>query len=132
MITLLLVDDQVTVRKGLRMRLALEPDMTVLGEAGDATSALALIPALAPDVVVMDVELPDGNGIDVTAALQTAAPHSAVVVLSLHDDGATRTRALAAGATAFVAKHQPDGVLLDAIRQASHGSQRQEAPMCTR
>ena len=119
MTTLVLVDDQVTIRQGLRMRLALEPDITILGEAGDAASALALVPSLAPDVVIMDVELPDGNGIDVTAALHAAAPRSAVVMLSLHDDGETRARALAAGASAFVAKHQPDGTLLAAIRQAS-------------
>jgi DNA-binding NarL/FixJ family response regulator len=118
MITVLLVDDQPKVRQGLRMRLALEPDMEIVGEAKDGAEAVALAPRLHPDVVVMDIEMPGMNGIRATGELQTLSPQSAVVVLSIHDDPANRERARAAGAVAFVGKHAGEEALLTAIRQA--------------
>src|SRR6187431_1871534 len=86
MITLVLVDDQPTVRRGLRMRLALEADFRVVGEAEDGISALALIGELRPDVVLMDAQMPHMDGIIATVALRAAFPETAVVILSLHDD----------------------------------------------
>ena len=76
MIRLLLVDDQQGVRQGLRMRLTLEPDITVVGEANTGEQVLALVQSLAPDIVLMDVEMPGMDGIAATAALQecTGAP----------------------------------------------------------
>jgi len=100
------------------MRLALEPDMEVVGEAKDGAEAVALAPRLHPDVVVMDIEMPGMNGIRATGELQTLSPQSAVVVLSIHDDPATREQARAAGAVAFVGKHAGEETLLSAIRQA--------------
>ena len=73
-ITVLLVDDQPTVRHGLRMRLELEPDIIVVGEAGDGAAALDMTTALHPDVVVMDVEMPEMDGITACAALRRLAP----------------------------------------------------------
>ena len=119
MIKLLLADDQLSVRRGLRMRLALEPDVTVIGEAENGAQTLALVPTLHPDVVLMDVKMPVMDGIAVTTALRGVAPRSAVVVLSLHDDAVTRARAEAAGAVAFVGKHEPADRLLAAIRHAA-------------
>jgi DNA-binding NarL/FixJ family response regulator len=121
-IKLLLVDDLACVRQGLRMRLGLEPDLQVVGEAGDGAEALALASSLRPDVVVMDVEMPGMDGLAATAALQKSAPRCAVVTLSLHDDIATRLRAHLAGSRAFVAKHQPVDQLLAAIRSAAPGT----------
>jgi DNA-binding NarL/FixJ family response regulator len=118
-IRLLLVDDQPQVRRGLVMRLALEPDVEIVGEAGDAESALELADRLHPDVVIMDVELPGMDGIDATRSLRTTLPQTAIVMLSLHDDTDTVARAKAAGATAFVAKHRMEGPLLAAIRDAA-------------
>jgi DNA-binding NarL/FixJ family response regulator len=118
-IRLLLVDDQPQVRRGLAMRLALEADVVVVGECGDAESAIALAGALQPDVVIMDVELPGIDGIDAARVLRLALPQTAIVMLSLHDDCATIARATAAGATAFVAKHRMEGPLLAAIRDAA-------------
>lgn len=118
-IRLLLVDDQPQVRRGLAMRLALEADILVVGECGDAESAIALAGALQPDVIVMDVELPGMDGIDATRSLRLAAPRTAIIMLSLHDDCATVARATAAGAAAFVAKHCIEGPLLAAIRDAA-------------
>ena len=92
MITILLVDDQSIVRQGLRMELALEPDMTVVGEADSGEKALALAAHLQPNVVLMDVELPLMDGITTTAKLRAVAPTCAVVILSLYDDALARSR----------------------------------------
>ena len=118
MITLVLVDDQPTVRRGLRMRLALEADFRVVGEAEDGISALALIGELRPDVVLMDAQMPHMDGIIATVALRAAFPETAVVILSLHDDAATRQQAVIAGASAFLSKQSADTALVDALRRA--------------
>jgi DNA-binding NarL/FixJ family response regulator len=115
-IRLLLVDCQRAVRRGLKMRFALEPDLEVVGEAGDIAEALPLACALHPDVILMDVELPGVSGTAAIETLHTATPQSGVVIFTLHDDAATRARAQAAGAVAFVAKHQTEEALLAAIR----------------
>jgi len=119
MITVLLVDDQATVRLALRARFALEPDIAIVGEAGDGVEALRLAENLRPDVVLMDIEMPRLDGIRATAMLHASLPGSAVVVLSLDDSVATRSRAAAAGAAAVIGKHQPPEPLLEAIRQAA-------------
>jgi DNA-binding NarL/FixJ family response regulator len=118
MIKLLLVDDQPSVRMGLRMRLSLEADVTIVGEAGDGEAALSLAQTLNPDVIIMDVQMPRMDGISATAALRTLAPQTGVVLLSLYDDAATRARGQAAGALAFVQKQGTMDALLTAIREA--------------
>jgi DNA-binding NarL/FixJ family response regulator len=90
-----------------------------VGEARDGEGAIALVARLRPDVVVMDVEMPHLDGIAATAALRQNLAPCAVVMLSLHDDAATRSRAHAAGVHAFVAKHAGDEALVAAIRQAA-------------
>ncbi len=122
MIRLVLVDDQATVRQGLKMRLLLEPDITVVGEAGSGKEALALVPKLRPDVVLMDIEMPGMDGITATSALQRIVPQSVTVMLSIHSDKVTRTRAQKAGAKAFVEKLGSTEELLSAIRQACQKS----------
>jgi DNA-binding NarL/FixJ family response regulator len=119
MIRLLLVDDQPAVRRGLGIRLHLEADIQIVGEAGTGREALSMAQALSPDVVLMDVEMPDMDGIEATEALRLARSSSAVVILSIHDDAQTRGRAQAAGAVAFVEKRGATDSLLAAIRQAA-------------
>ena len=119
MIRVLLVDDQPAIRQGLRMRLGLEDDLTVVGEAAEGPAALALAPALQPDVVLLDVEMPGMNGIDTAHALRAAAPACAVVMLTLHGDSLTRARAAEAGVRIFVEKHEADMALVQAIHQAA-------------
>jgi DNA-binding NarL/FixJ family response regulator len=119
MIKLLLVDDQPVVRRALRMRLALEHDFLVAGEAEDGTSALALMRDLRPDVVLMDAQMPRMDGIIATVALRAAFPETAVVILSLHDDEATRKQAIIAGATAFLSKQATDTTLVEVLRRAA-------------
>ncbi len=116
-ISIVLVDDQATVRRGLRMRLTIEADVEVVGEAGSGEAALRLVRSLSPDVVLMDVEMPGMDGVDATAALRAAAPQVAVVILSLYDDARTRARARDAGAAGFVSKHQAKTTLLVTIRR---------------
>ena len=121
-IRILLVDDQPSIRRGLKMRLGLEPDIAVVGEASDGDEALTTSLSCEPDVVLMDIEMPVMDGITATSLLVEAAPACAVVILSLHDDVYTRERARSAGARGFVAKHEIDRVLTDAIRTAAHRS----------
>jgi DNA-binding NarL/FixJ family response regulator len=119
MIRVLLVDDQPSIRQGLRMRLALEPDIDVVGEAGDGHAAVALARSLDPDVVLMDVQMPGGDGVAATRQIAADAPGCAVVILSLYDDDATRARCQQAGAREFVSKCRMDQDLLGAIRGAA-------------
>jgi DNA-binding NarL/FixJ family response regulator len=118
-IRVLLVDDQPAVRQGLQIRLVLEPDVEVVGEAGDGAGAISLAQSLRPDVILMDVRMPGMDGISAVRTLRAVAPESAVVILSLYDDAKTRARAQEAGAAAFVAKHKVEGTLLAAIRRAA-------------
>ena len=116
MITLLLVDDELLVRQGLRVWLEREADIRVVGEASDGAEAITLAQALQPDVILMDISMPTMDGITATAALRAAVPRSAVVLLTLYDDATTRAQAYAAGAVAFVGKQ--DGVR--ALKAALH------------
>ncbi|HEU0003601.1 MAG TPA: response regulator transcription factor [Ktedonobacteraceae bacterium] len=118
MIRVLLVDDQSVVRRALRVRFHLEPDLEVVGEASTGREALALAQALTPDVVLMDLQMPEMNGIEATAALRRVVPQSAVVILSIYDDAQIRGQAQAAGAVAFVEKRGATDSLLTTIRQA--------------
>jgi DNA-binding NarL/FixJ family response regulator len=101
------------------MRLALEPDVTVVGEAEDGARALDLVSELHPDVVVMDLEMPGMDGMTATAALHAVNTNPPVVILSLYDDAETRKQALNAGAVDFVGKSEAGQALLAAIRQAA-------------
>ncbi|HSM57449.1 MAG TPA: response regulator transcription factor [Candidatus Sulfomarinibacteraceae bacterium] len=124
MIRILLVDDQATVRQGWRMRLALEPDMDVVGEASDGLQALQLAQELLPDVLLVDLEMPGMDGVDAVRRLAEKGLPSVAVIISIYDSRENRRRARQAGAVAFVGKQQPTDVLLAAIRQAAGGAQR--------
>jgi DNA-binding NarL/FixJ family response regulator len=125
-IRVFLVDDQASVRHGLRMRLQLETDMAVVGEASDGAAALAAIPAAAPDVMVLDYEMPGMNGMDTLNALLHSRTELPVIMLSIHDTDAIKREAARAGAFAFVAKHEAGDRLLDAIRSAAAAAGRRE------
>jgi DNA-binding NarL/FixJ family response regulator len=119
MIRVLLVDDQAVVRRALRVRFHLEPDLEVVGEASTGSEALALAQTLSPDVVLMDIEMPEMDGIEATAALRRVVPQSVVVILSIHDDAQTHKQAQAAGVVALVEKRGASETLLAAIRLAA-------------
>jgi DNA-binding NarL/FixJ family response regulator len=119
MIRLLVVENQSSIRRGLQMWLRLAPDMTVVGEADDAISALWQASMLHPDVILVHIDSKEIDGGKFIKAMRSASPGSAVVVLSLYDDSMTRWRALGAGAAAFVSMHEYGDRLLQAIRQAA-------------
>lgn len=119
MIRVLLVDDDPGVRRGLRMRLELEPDIEVVGEAGDGALAIEQALSLNADVVLMDVRMPGVDGIAATEAICNSSPHAAVVVVSLSDDPVTRARAAVAGACSFICKHEAPERLIGAIHAAA-------------
>ena len=121
-----LVDDQPSVRRGLKMRLQLEADMAVVGEAGDGAAALAAIPSIQPDVLILDYEMPGMNGLDTLHALSVSRSGVSVVMLSIHDNDVIKRKAAQAGAFAFVAKHEAGDRLLDAIRSAAAWGRRED------
>jgi two-component system, NarL family, response regulator LiaR len=115
-ITLLIADDCLAVRYGLKLWLRLEPDMQVIGEAANGVEALTLALRLRPDVIVMDARMPQMDGIAATRAIRAVLPDTPIIVLSMEDDLMTRTRALAAGATCFLSKFETLTALPATIR----------------
>jgi two-component system response regulator NreC len=120
-IRLLLVDDHSVVRSGLRMLLENEDDLVLIGEAGNGMQALELADQLHPDVVIMDITLPDISGIEVTQRLKLAHPQMAVVALTIHEDQQYFFEMLRVGASAYVPKRAAPDDLIAAIRAAYHG-----------
>jgi len=120
-IRLLLVDDHAVVRTGLRMLLEGEADMEIVGEAGTGAEALTAVEELRPDVVLMDIGLPDQSGIDATRAIKRLIPTTSVVALTIHEDEEYFFRMLEAGATGYVPKRAAPEELLTAIRTAALG-----------
>jgi two-component system response regulator NreC len=118
---LLLVDDHAVVRVGLRMLLESEPDMEIVGEAISAAEALDQIPRLRPDVVLMDIGLPDMSGIEATRTVKSISPQTYVVALTIHEDEEYFFKMLEAGASGYVPKRAAPEELLTAIRAAAAG-----------
>ncbi len=119
MIRLLLVDDQASVRAGLRMLLSTEPDITIVGEADSGEAAVKLVEQLRPDVTLMDIVMPHMDGIAAILTLRERIPECAVVVLTLYDDLLTRERARLAGAAAFLGKQATPQALVAVIREVA-------------
>jgi len=121
-VRILIVDDDVPTRIGLRAILAPEPGFAIVGEAETGTEALAQIGSLNPDVVLMDVRLPDGDGIELTAAiLAKSDPAPRVVVLTTFDFDEYAYRALQAGASAFLLKRTPAEEIVTAVSSVAAG-----------
>jgi len=119
MIRLLVVADQPSVQKGLHMRLNAELDFCVIGEASECAVALEMARSLCPDIVLIDVDMPQIDAIALTAELHQICPQAALIVLSIYDDVLTCARAESAGARAFIAKSNPADFLLSTIRQVA-------------
>ena len=115
-ITLIIVDDQPSIRHAVKECLALEPDVRVVGEAGDGVEALALARDLRPNVVVTDIKMEGLDGFGVAEEVRRTLPGTKVIFLTIHDTEANRKRALEAGVATFVAKHEPAEALFAAIR----------------
>ena len=121
MIRVLLVDDQSLLRMGFRLILEAEPDIEVVGEAGDGASGVSMASALHPDVVLMDVRMPGMDGIKATASIIAADPAGKVLILTTFDLDQYVFAGLKAGASGFMLKDAPPAELLAAIRTVADG-----------
>jgi len=121
MIKVLVVDDHAVVRRGLVQILAEAPDMTAAGEASTAREALQAVERSDFDVVVLDISLPDIDGLDVLKQLRSLKPELRVLVLSIHPEKQYALRALKAGAAGYLTKESAPEELVAAIRQVSRG-----------
>ena len=120
-IRVLLADDHNLIRAGLRLVASQQPDFVVVGEAENGRQAVALAEQLKPDVVVMDIKMPDLNGIEACRQIRETLPDTEVVMLSMHSDEAYVLRALKAGARAYLLKDSAEADLARAIRAADEG-----------
>ena len=121
MIRVFLLDDHEIVRRGVRDLLDTEPGITVIGEAGTAAAALARIPALKPDVAVLDIRLPDGDGVTVCRDLRSKMPQLACLMLTSFSDDEALVDAIMAGAAGYVLKQIRGTDLVGAIRTIATG-----------
>jgi DNA-binding NarL/FixJ family response regulator len=120
-IRVLLVDDHAVVRSGLRLLLEKTSDIQVVGEADNGTSAVEQTLALRPDVVVMDITLPDFDGIEATRQIRAAIPNACVLALTMHGEETYLVPFLNAGGMGYVRKSSSDRDLVEAIRQVMRG-----------
>jgi DNA-binding NarL/FixJ family response regulator len=120
-IKVFLLDDHEIVRRGVRDMLEAEPDITVIGEAGTAESALARIPALMPDVAVLDVRLPDGDGVTVCREIRSRHPEVSCLMLTSFGDDEALFDAIMAGAAGYVLKQIRGTDLVGAVRTVAAG-----------
>ena|SRR5690242_12958637 len=132
MIRVGIVDDQELVRGGIRMILEQEADLDVVGEAADASAAVALARTAGPDVLLMDVQMPGLDGIEATSAVLDVAPSTRVLMLTTFDLDEYVYRALRAGASGFLLKDMAGEEIVAAVRQAAQGSDNLLAPSVIR
>jgi two-component system, NarL family, response regulator DevR len=120
-IRVFLLDDHEVVRRGLKELLEAEGDIEVVGESGSAAEATRRIPALRPDVAVLDGRLPDGSGIDVCREIRSRMPEVAALILTSYDDDEALFAAIMAGAAGYVLKQIRGTDLVDAVRRVAAG-----------
>src|SRR4051794_19412871 len=119
---LVIVDDHEIARAGLRTMLATEPSWRVVGDATNGTEGIALCRRLLPDLVLMDVRMPDTDGIAATRAITAELPDTRVIITTMYEDPDYLQQALEAGAVGYVLKDATRQVLVDAVRQALRGA----------
>jgi DNA-binding NarL/FixJ family response regulator len=122
MIRVFLVDDHEIVRRGIAQLVETQPDLSVVGEAGTFSDAVKRISATRPDVAVLDVRLPDGDGVTLCREVRSANPAIACLILTAYDDDDALRSAVLAGASGYVLKDVRSSALIDAIRKAAAGS----------
>ena len=119
MIRVMLVDDHQLVRQAVGRAVDFEPDLDVVAHAGTVAEGLALMQLERPDVLVVDVTLPDGNGLDLVRTARDMMPDAGIVVLTMHADDDTLLRALEAGASALVLENPTLDIVAHALRRAA-------------
>lgn len=118
---ILLADDHQLMRSGLRLLIEQQPDLTVVGEAANVREAVALAKTLRPDVAVMDISMPNLNGIEAAHQIKQSHAEIAVIVLSMHSDESYVLRALRAGAKGYLLKDSAESDLIEAVRAVARG-----------
>jgi two-component system, NarL family, response regulator DevR len=118
---IVLVDDHAIVREGLQTMLDAEDDLEVVGQAGSIAQAILRVKQLQPDLVLLDVQLPDGNGVDACAEIKLIAPDTKVLMLTSFADQGLLDKAIAAGAAGYLLKRVKPADLLGGIRKAASG-----------
>ena len=126
-IRVFLADDHAVVRDGVRFLLEAQPDIRVVGDAGDGRTAVRLVAQLLPDVVLMDISMPELNGIEATGQIRAACPQTQVVILSMHSTSEHIYRALQAGALGYLLKESAGAEVATAVR-AVHAGRRYLSP----
>ena len=121
MIKVLLVDDQTLIRQGIRLLLEIEPDIQVVGQAADGRAALEQVEALHPDVVLMDVRMPEMDGVAATRALSASHPEVKVIILTTFEDDETVFEGLKAGASGYLLKDISSEEMAQAVRKVAAG-----------
>ncbi|HWB95386.1 MAG TPA: response regulator transcription factor [Bryobacteraceae bacterium] len=120
-IRILLVDDHAVVRQGFKLILSQQPDMEVIGEASQGREAVAAAIALRPDLVIMDIAMPEVNGVEATRQIMEQCPDSKILILSMHKDVVYVRETLRAGAKGYLLKESIDHDLLRAVRAVAEG-----------
>jgi DNA-binding NarL/FixJ family response regulator len=118
---ILLADDHKLMRSGLKALIEQQPDLTVVGEADDGRQAVALAASLKPDLLVMDIGMPNLNGIEAAHQITQASPATAIVILSMHSDESYVLRALKAGAKGYLLKDSAESDLIRAVHAVAGG-----------
>ena len=120
-ITILLADDQALVRQGLKAMLSLEGDMAVVGEAGNGMEAIELAALLKPDIILLDVRMPEMDGLTALGRIKSVAPSSSVIMVTLYDEADYLLRAVNAGAAGYLLKDASREELIRAVRLTASG-----------
>jgi two-component system response regulator NreC len=120
-VRIVLADDHTVMRNGLRLLLERQPNLQVVGEAADGRQAVALTETARPDVVIMDIAMPNLNGIEAARQIVNQSPKTAIAILSMHSDESYVIRALKAGARAYLLKDSAEADLLAAVRALTEG-----------
>jgi len=120
-ISILVVDDHAVVRAGLRTLIQSDPSLRIAGEAAGGLEAISLVEKLCPDVVVLDLSMPDMDGILVTKELHAKYPDMRILILTVHEDEAMLREAIRSGASGYILKHAAEQELIEAIRRILGG-----------
>jgi two-component system response regulator DegU len=121
MLNVVLAEDHQTVREGIKMLVNAQADMRVVGEAGDGASAIQTVREKRPDVVVMDISMPEMNGLKATRKLKSEFPNVKILTLTRHDDDSFLEQLIGAGASGYVLKQSAPAELINAIRTVGGG-----------
>lgn len=119
---IVLAEDHETVREGIKLLVSMQPDMEVVGEAGDGEAVIRLVRETQPDVVVMDISMPEMNGLKATRKLKSEFRDLKILMLTRHADNSYLQQLIAAGATGYVLKQSAPGELIRAIRTVGQGN----------